>query len=72
MVKCLQCDGGQWPYGRYDPVIVNTDNAMVWPASGLQGLILFHISMDSMHMISLIRALHCTASSDHATVGPTP
>ena len=44
-------DGSQWPYGCYDSVVVNTDNMMVWPASGLQGLILFHISMDSMHMI---------------------
>ena len=65
-------DGGQWPYGHYDSVVVNTDNAMVWPASGLQGLILFHISMVSMHMTSFIRALYCTASSYHATVGPTP
>ena len=34
-------DGGQWPYGRYDSVVVNTNNAMVWPASGLQYCFIF-------------------------------
>ncbi|KAI6003153.1 hypothetical protein EDD15DRAFT_2385610 [Pisolithus albus] len=29
---------GDWQYGRYDSVVVNTDRAKNWPASGLQGL----------------------------------
>ncbi|KAI5986479.1 hypothetical protein EDD15DRAFT_2373187 [Pisolithus albus] len=28
---------GDWQYGRYDSVVVNTDRAKNWPASGLQG-----------------------------------
>jgi len=63
---------GSWPYGRYDSVVVNTDSAKVWPASGLQGLVSSYISVDSIHMSSLIRTLRCTALSHHATLGPTP
>ena len=29
---------GNWPYGQYDSVVVNTDGTKVWPTSGLQGL----------------------------------
>ncbi|KAI6010464.1 hypothetical protein EDC04DRAFT_2871206 [Pisolithus marmoratus] len=27
---------GDWQYGRYDSVVVNTDSTKIWPASGLQ------------------------------------
>ena len=29
---------GNWPYGWYDLVVMNTDGTKVWPTSGLQGL----------------------------------
>jgi len=62
---------GNWPHGRYDLVVVNTNNVMAWPASGLQGSVSSHISMDSIHMSSLIRTLRCAALSHHVTLGPT-
>jgi len=62
---------GNWPHGRYDLVVVNTNNTMAWPASDLQGSVSSHISMDSIHMSSLIRTLCCAALSHHVTLGPT-
>ena len=32
-----------WTYGRSDVVLINTDNAKVWPHSGLEGCVLYFI-----------------------------
>ena len=34
---CASPPEGNWQYGRYDSVVVNTDSAKSWPTSGLQG-----------------------------------
>ena len=36
---CASLPEGNWQYGRYDSVVVNTDSVKSWPTSGLQGVL---------------------------------
>ena len=36
---CALPPKGNWQYGRYDSVVVNTDSVKTWPTSGLQGML---------------------------------
>ena len=59
---CALPPEGNWQYGRYDSVIVNTDIAKTWPASGLQGVLyltprLRSLTPPSGHTVAQLRLI---------------